>query len=225
MNEHGPILGVHPDTWLNALRDITNATNERSVIGASLPKSGAGHTTALIDYSSPRAIASCLVLANMNSLPFDWAARLSVGATHLSLFIVKQLPVLPPEAYLDRCVVRGEDTPWVDLVVPRVVELTYTAKDLGGFAEDIGYDGPPFRWDAERRHHLQCELDAIYAHMYGLDRDELEWMLDAPHPGASFPTLKRNEIDAFGEYRTQRYVLHAYDQLARGQLPNLSNVP
>ena len=223
MNEGGPILGVRQGRWLQALRDVTNATNARSVIGAPLPESGVGHTSTLLDFESARAVAASLVLANMNSLPFDWVTRLSVGGTHLSQFIVKQLPVLPPEAYVENSLVGGDETPWVHLIVPRVVELTYTANDLSGFAEDIGYDGPPFRWDAERRHQLQCELDAIFAHLYRLDRDELEWMLDAPHPGASFPTLKRNEIEAFGEYRTQRYVLRAYDQLARGQLPDLSD--
>lgn len=40
---------------------------------------------------------------------------------------------------------------------------------------------------------------------------------------SSFPGLKHNEIDEFGEYRTQRYVLHAFDQLARGALPDLEN--
>ena len=57
--------------------------------------------------------------------------------------------------------------------------------------------------------------------MYQLDRPDLEWILDAPEPSASFPGLKRNELQQFGEYRTQRYVLQAYDQLAQGQLPNL----
>ena len=193
------------------------------MIGAHLPHGGMGHTASLMDYTRARAVASCLVLANMNSLPLDWATRLSVGATHLSFFIVKQLPVLPPSAYLESAGC-AQDAAWVELVVPRVVQLTYTASDLRGFADDIGYDGPPFAWDHERRHHLQCELDAIYAHMYVLDRSELEWILDAPAPGASFPTLKKNEIDEFGEYRTQRYVLHAYDQLTRGQLPDLSKI-
>lgn len=222
MNEHGPTLALRRGQWLHALRDITNATNERSVIGAHLPHGGMGHTASLVDYTRANAVASCLVLANMNSLPLDWATRLSVGATHLSFFIVKQLPVLPPSAYLESAGC-SQDAAWVELVVPRVVELTYTASDLRGFADDIGYHGPPFAFDALRRHRLQCELDGIYAHMYGLDRDELEWILDAPHPGTSFPLLKRNEIDAFGEYRTERYVLLAYDQLARGQPPNLSN--
>ena len=41
---------------------------------------------------------------------------------------------------------------YAELVVPRVLELTYTAHDLQGFAQDLGYDGPPFPWDEERRH-------------------------------------------------------------------------
>ena len=105
--------------------------------------------------------------------------------------------------------------------MPRALALTYTANDLESFARDLGYDGPPFPWDEARRHRLKCELDAIFAHMYQLERPDLEWMLDTPEPGASFPGLKRNEMQAFGEYRTQRYVLQAYDQLARGELPDL----
>ena len=104
----------------------------------------------------------------------------------------------------------------------RVLELTYTAHDLEPFARDLGYEGPPFVWDDDRRHRLKSELDAIYAHMYRLDREELEWILDAPPPSASFPTLKKNEMKEFEEYRTQRYVLAAYDQMARGELPDLS---
>lgn len=137
----------------------------------------------------------------------------------MNFFIVKQLPVLPPNAYLDK--VRSELPTFVEMIVPRVLELTYTADDLKDFAKDIGYDGPPFIWNDCRRHILQSELDAIYAHMYRLERDEIEWILDAPAPSASFPALRDNEVIQFGEYRTQRYVLSVYDQLARGELPEL----
>ena len=75
-------------------------------------------------------------------------------------------------------------------MVPRVLELTYTAYDLQGFAQDLGYDGPPFPWAEERRHQLKCELDAIFAHMYQLDRSDLEWILDAPAPSSSFPWVE-----------------------------------
>ena len=221
MNEGGPIIHIDSAKWLQVFRDITNATNERTLVSANTPISAIGHTASLVDYEYAQAVASALVLADMNSLPFDWATRFSVGGVHMSLFIVKQLPVLPPEAYLEeaRCGLR-----YVELIVPLVLELTYTAHDLEGFARDLGYDGPPFYYDDDRRHCLKCELDAIFAHLYQLDRADLEWILDAPAPSASFPALKRNEMQEFGEYRTQRYVLCAYDQLARGELPDLDGV-
>lgn len=208
------------DGWLQVFRDITGPTNERTFLTSNIPLTGVGHTAIVVDFESARAISSALVSANMNSLPLDWAARLSIGGTHMSYFIVKQLPILPPETYLEDGVL---DQKYVELVVPRAIELIYTTPGLAGFAVDLGYEGPHFLWDDDRRHRLQSELDAIYSHMYRLDRTELEWILDAPSPSYSFPGLKDNEMSEFGEYRTQRYVLHAYDQMARGELPNLEN--
>ena len=138
----------------------------------------------------------------------------------MNFYILKQLPILPPEAYLEEVPLRIK---YVELIVPRVLELTYTAHDLEPFARALGYEGDPFVWNDKRRHQLKSELDAIYAHMYKLEREELKWILDAPYPSTSFPTLKKNEMKEFGEYRTQRYVLAAYDQMARGELPDLSD--
>ena len=218
MSNKAPLLNIDPEKWIKAFRGITNATNERTFLAASVPQSGVGNSAPVISYEQAQAIASALVLANMNSLPFDWAARFSVGGVNMNFFIVKQLPVLPPEAYLERIPgVNAVSATYAEMIVPRVLELVYTSDDMKGFAEDIGYDGPPFTWDDSRRHNLQSELDAIYAHMYGLERDEIEWILDAPDPSASFPALKNNEINRFGEYRTRRLVLNAYDRLASGQ--------
>ena len=218
MNEGAPIVLIDYMKALMAFRDITNSTNERTLIAAQLSESALGHTASLMDFFQARAVASALVLANMNSLPFDWATRLSVGGTHMSFFILKQLPVLPPEPYIKTS---SCGHPWVQLIVPRVLELTYTSEDLEGFANDLGFAGPPFPWIEERRHRLQCELDAIFTHMYGLDRSDLEWILDAPAPSSSFPILKQNELKSFGEYRTQRYVLQAFDSLERGAVPDI----
>ena len=218
MSNKAPLVQIEYAAWLQAFRGITRATDERTVVSNSISSSGVGNSAPVMTYEHSQAIGSALVLANLNGLPLDWAARLSVGGVNMNFFIVKQLPVLPPETYLEEA---SQGIRYVEMVVPRVLELTYTAYDLQGFAQDLGYDGPPFAWDEERRHRLKCELDAIFAHMYQLDRTDLEWILDAPEPSASFPVLKRNEIREFGEYRTQRYVLQAYDQLARGEIPNL----
>ena len=200
------------------MRKTTNSTNERTCIASFIPVTGVSDRAPLI--RPPDVESAVLLTANLNSIVLDFVARTSVGGTDLSFFIIKQLPVLPPEAYLETAPVGGA---WVELIVPRALELTYTAWDLQPFAEDLGYDGPPFVWDEERRHRLKCELDAIYAHLYKLDREDLEWILDAQEPSQSFPGLKRSEMRQFGEYRTQRYVLQAYDLLAQGQLPDLDN--
>ena len=221
MSNKATLIDIDAVGWLQAFRNITRATDERTFLTGSIPWSGIGNSGSVVDYAHVPAIASALVLANMNSIPLDWAARFSVGGVNMNFFIVKQLPVLPPETYLEDAV---SDLKFVELVVPRVLELTYTAHDLEGFARDLGYQGPPFPWDENRRHRLQSELDALFSHMYRLDRTDLGWILDAPPPSSSFPGLKSNEVNEFGEYRTQRYVLHAYDQLARGELPNLENV-
>jgi len=172
----------------------------------------------LLHFNSAEKTA--LLLANLNSVVLDFAARSAVGGTDLSYFIIKQLPTLDPVDFQEQSAV-GQT--YANLITPRVLELIYTADALQGFAHDLGYHGPPFPWDEVRRHRLRCELDAIIAHMYGLDRSEVEWILDAPPPSASFPGLKKQEIKEFGEYRTQRYVLHAFDQLARRVEPDLTD--
>ena len=159
MSNKAPIVRIESAQWLQAFRRITNATNERTVVSGNISPRGVGESSPVMGYERSQAIASTLVLANLNSLPLDWAARLSVGGVNMNFFIVKQLPVLPPETYLEEAC---QGMQYVEMVVPRVLELTYTAHDLQGFAQGLGYDGPPFRWDEERRHQLKCELDAIF---------------------------------------------------------------
>ena len=65
----------------------------------------------------------------------------------------------------------------------------------------------------------RADLDAFYARAYGLTRDELRYILDPAdvkgpdYPSETFRVLKNNELRQFGEYRTQRLVLAAWDRL------------
>ena len=52
---------------------------------------------------------------------FDFVARQKVGGTHLTYGYLKQFPALPPSLYTPAA---------LDFIVPRVLELTYTAHDL-----------------------------------------------------------------------------------------------
>ena len=90
----------------------------------------------------------------------------------------------------------------------RAIELTYTAWDLLPFCKSCGWDGPPFRWDEERRFLLRCELDAAYFHLYGIERDDVDYIME------TFPIVKRKDEAAHGEYRTKRVILEIYDEMA-----------
>ena len=203
----------HP--WLIGWRDITNPTNERTLIAAAFPRLAVGHTTPLLMPNSANIRASGSLIANLSAIVFDYVVRQKVGGTHLVIGVLKQLPVLAPNTY-------GSDD--MDWIRDRVLELTFTSSSMTGFARDLGYDGPPFPWNDDRRAQLRAELDAWYARAYGLTRDELRYILDPAdvmgedYPSETFRVLKNNEIKKFGEYRTRRLVLEAWDRMEAGQL-------
>ena len=89
-----------------------------------------------------------------------------------------------------------------------MLELTYTAWDLQSFAAEMGYNGPPFRWDDDRRKLLRCEIDANYFHLYGLLHEDAAYILE------TFATIRRKEEAVYGEYRTKRVILEIYDAMA-----------
>ena len=109
----------------------------------------------------------------------------------------------------------------IDFIVPRVARLCCGALDMQGFARDLGFD--VVEVDSVLRAQMQAELDAYYARLYGLSRFELEFLLEPEsikpgYPSETFSVLKRNEEKAFGEYRTKRLVLEAWDKLEKGEL-------
>jgi hypothetical protein len=199
--------------WLVGWRDICRSHDVRTTIFDVIPRVGVGHTSPLIIADAPPRFWYGL-LANFNSLTLDYLARQSIGGAHLTYGYLKQFPVLPPSSYDDRSLA---------FVVPRVLELTYTSGSMAPFARDLGYDGAPFDWDEDRRAQLRAELDAWYARAYGLTRDELRYILDpadvkgADYPSETFRVLKEREIAKYGEYRTARLVLQAWDHMQSGE--------
>jgi hypothetical protein len=128
---------------------------------------------------------------------------------------MKQIAVLPPDRYSENA---------LSIIVPRVLELTYTTDSMTPWARALGFGGAPIPFDPQRRAVLRAELDAYYAHLYGLTRDELRYILDptevegADYPTETFRVLKASEVRELGEYRTRRLVLEAWDKLQSGAL-------
>ena len=199
--------------WTLAWRDIARATDERTVIAAAMPaKYAFNHKACLLMPDCDAPHAACL-LALLNSLVVDFVERIKQSSTNVSLFYLKQLPVLPPEAFASAD---------VEFIASRVAMLTRTADDINAVWL-TEYPAYTFQEPRERLK-IRAELDAYIAKMYGLTREELRYILDPSdvmgpdHPSETFDALKKKEIKLYGEYLTQRLVLEAYDKLVSGVL-------
>ncbi len=191
-------------------KDITSATNQRTMIAAAIPwRAVTNHFPLLLTQAQPR-LELCL-LANLNSFVFDFVARQKVGGVTLNFFIVRQLPTLGPETYARRCPWDGRRTleTWVS---DRVLKLSCTAEDLRPLAEAAGFDPPVHRWREDERAALMAELDAAYFLLYGIGRDDAAYILSTfQGAGDAAPGL----LDGLSPAAR---VLEAYDQLrARSQ--------
>jgi hypothetical protein len=192
--------------WLLGWRDICRSTDERTVIASVIPRAAVGDKFLIMLSAAEPQMIACLY-GSLCSFALDYAARQKVGGTSLKYFTMKQFPVLAPNTYYAGTLWQ-QGTVLRDFILPRVLELTYTAWDLNPFARDVGYNGPPFRWDPARRFLLRAELDAAFFHLYGLSRDDAAYIL------GTFHIVKKSDEKAHGEYRTRRVILEIYDAMA-----------
>ncbi len=191
--------------WLLGWRDIARASDSRTFVPSVFPTSAVGNK---FPVAFPVGTSAATNLHGLwSTMVFDYVARQKLSGTGMTYFIVKQLACPSPGQF-------ESQTPWRQnehlqtWLKPYVLELAYTSSRLHRYAQDIGDDGPPFRWDPKRRALLRADLDAGFFHVYGLDRDEAEHVLD------SFVVVRKYEERDFGEYRSKRLVLEAYDRMA-----------
>ncbi|MEV4680456.1 Eco57I restriction-modification methylase domain-containing protein [Streptomyces kurssanovii] len=187
-------------SWLLGWRDITNKSNERTMIASVVPTHGFGNSFFLALPAQPRQ--GPLLAAVWSSMACDYAVRQKIGGTHLTFGYVQQMPVPAPTQL----------APHAPFVVPRFLELTYSSADMRAFARDLGDTGTPFRWEPDRRAVIRAELDALFFHLYGITRDDTAYILD------TFNVTRDNDIKAHGEYRTKNLILAEYDRMAAAGL-------
>lgn len=239
-DKDGNVVWEWKHKWLFGFRAITNATNERTFIVAPIPDAvGVGHSATLL-YEERGTMPGALLLGMMSSLPFDYTTRQKIGGSNASISFVKQFPVLTPEQISDVARLK---------IIPRVAELCYFNHDLDGWMEELWHDEEmtdeirnliaerlkgcngiqfteidfnniePFIYNEDRRATAQAELDAIFAHLYGLTTEELRYILDPEDVcgvgciNETFRVLKDNETRKYGEYRTKRLVLEAWNKM------------
>jgi len=204
----------HEQSWVLGFKEITAPTNVRTFIVAIFPTVGFGNKVPIL-VPETDSRKEWLLAANFNATVFDFATRSKVQGQTLNLFIVEQLPVVPPSRYEE--VSFGAKTA-AEIIREAVLELTYTAHDMAPFAKELGWvDGtgevkPPFAWSAERRLRLLAKLDAVFFHLYGVtDRDDVRYI------HSTFPIVKRQEEATYGHHRTRDLCLAWMNALAAGK--------
>ncbi|MEV5550616.1 DNA methyltransferase [Streptomyces sp. NPDC052309] len=183
--------------WLTGFRNVCRSTDERSVITSALPVAAVGNSMPVITYSR-RTPAGTPLHTVAASFVFDFVARQKSGGVNLNFFIFEQLPTLTPRMV----------APHDAFIAPRALELSYTSWDMRPFAADLGDTGAPFLWDEARRQVIRAELDALLFHLYGISRDDVDYILD------TFPIVRRKDEAAYGGYRTKELILAEYDRMS-----------
>ncbi len=201
-------------SWLLGFKEITAPTNMRTVIAALFPAVGFGNKIPVLKPETSNR-NEWLLAANFNATVFDFVARQKIQGQTLNLFILEQLPVVPPARY--EAARFGPKTA-AEIVREAVLELTYTAHEMAPFARDMGHVDeagevlPPFRWDEDRRLMLRAKLDALHFHLYGVTcRDDISYIY------STFPIVRREEEKAWGRYRSRDLCLAWMNALDAGR--------
>lgn len=179
-------------------RKICRATDERTLISFGFPRAGLGDSAnvAVTDRTN-----GWVLTAAFASFAVDYIARQKVGGTNFNFFHMAQLPVLGPDYFI---------TPWTDDATwfrSRCVELIYTSQSMARAAGALGDSGQPFHWDDERRSRIRAELDAAFFHLYGVPRDDVDYIMD------TFSIVRRKDEATYGEYRSKRLILEVFDAM------------
>ncbi|MGH3634773.1 MAG: Eco57I restriction-modification methylase domain-containing protein, partial [Mycobacterium sp.] len=167
-------------------RWVARSTDARTLIVAALPKVAAGNSLPLL-MSSTRLMP---LVAILTSFVVDYACRQKLGGANLTFSTFEQLPIIDPNAL--QCTpdwAHGRLLDWVD---GRATLLNHARSE---------------QFTSQAR----AELDAAFFHLYGIERDDVEYIME------TFPIVKRKDIAAHGEYRTKRMILAIYDAMAEAE--------
>lgn len=190
--------------WFLGWRRNSRSTDERTFIATMIRQCAVGDSIFLMVTGHSQAL---LLQGNLSSFGFDFAARQKLGGANNSFYIVQQLPVLKPVMYIEPCPWHRNEAleAWI---IPRLIELNYSSWELKDLAVQVRYAGPPFVWNEQRRFMLRCEIDAAYFHLYSIDPEEVDYIMD------TFHIVKRRDEQLYGEYRTKRVILEIYSAMA-----------
>jgi hypothetical protein len=198
---------------------VGNGTNQRTLMLALIPpRVVCGHSVPTIIFEPNVPVLLVLAVGVLNSLAIDSIVRQKVGL-NLTFGLLETLPI-------PRQVNPGSPEANIAAMSTR---LSCTGPEMSDFLSTLarepalaGQNLTPSN-DPNERAHLAAELEVVVAReLFGFTRDEMRYLLEprdvfGPDCTAeTFAALRRAEEREFGEYRTRRLVMEAWDRIEAG---------
>ena len=120
--------------------------------------------------------------------------------------IINQIPTFHPDFYKQKCPWDKRQTleKWIS---DRVLKLTCTSNDMKPLAKAAQFDPSIYKWNTAERLDLQSELDAAFFLLYGIQRDDVEYIL------STFTGAQKESETMFGPSSIFDRILNHYDDL------------
>ena len=180
--------------WFLVYRDSTGPKNNRSMVFTIIPWLPTVYT--LYNFINITAKEAIIYISQFNSFILDFIFRKKMATNHLTQMDISQLP------FLSEDIIKKH----YELIKPLVLELLYTNHTLDDFAKELNFFEEIFSWDDEKRFDLMRRLDAIYAVLFKLTKNEIRYILE------DFNVLKKREIELYGEFKWKNNILKYYDE-------------
>lgn len=154
-----------------AVRDVARATDSRTVITALLPaRVAVMHAAPYLLRNGMTEADEAFIVGVLSSVPFDWYAR-RIVELHLTFELLGSMPVPDP----------SEHDPRRRRIIEIAGRMAAVDDRYSDWAASVGV--PTGSVSEAERAELIPELDALVAHLYGLERDDVIHIFETFHRG------------------------------------------
>ena len=171
-----------------AFRNITNRTNSRTIIPCLLPpKVFVVHQASYLLWPRGDEKDQAYLLGILASIPLDWYARCFVEL-NVAFYIFNALPVVRPNR---------NNSEW-QRIVELAGRLACPDERFESWAEAVGVSVGPLSEDEKQD--MIYELDALVAHLYGLNEVQLVHIFKTFHKGWDYHERLDGVLRHFGAW-------------------------
>ena len=180
-------------------RDVCRAfTDSRTAKGTIIPFSAAGNTAPVLIFRNQdvgiRKKEMIIFSHIFSSFVFDYIVRQKISGAHLSKYILEQIASPEPNKFREMNFKYNNNTKsaekWLLENSSKIFPVTQNFKDLF----EVLNISKPIKWNEDDRFDQICFANAMIAHVYGLDKNDFEYILN------QFPILKKQEEEKYGKF-------------------------